>query len=421
MDAFHRLSRFSIVKERASLVWKSAMVHLARGWQWLIPRRRMVFWTAGISIALALLAVIVPRVGEPLSWFWKASQADRDKVSPFLAPLASVVGTLATLAVGVFLARAALRQARIATRVAEIAAQQAQTAGERHEEQTKADFRRRITESFSKAAEQLASDKLEARLGGIYTLERISIESPDDYWTVMETLTAFVRERSRRNEAERTSQDLEQRVSRRAYFLWREASQPAGGAEERWVKAVEREELGEPPAADIAAVLTVIKRRSEPNRAREGTNAWRLDLSGAVLKLASLRGVHLEGANLQGAHLERTDLIEAHLEAANLMQAHLETAYLGRAHIEGAYLWGAHLEEAILWGTHLEGANLTEAHLEEASFDDTHLEAAFLWGATGLSEAQLAGVYGDARTQLPAGLARPPHWPPPGTGIVVTA
>jgi hypothetical protein len=30
--------------------------------------------------------------------------------------------------------------------------------------------------------------------GGIYSLERISKESPDDYWTVMEILTAFVRD-----------------------------------------------------------------------------------------------------------------------------------------------------------------------------------------------------------------------------------
>lgn len=89
-----------------------------------------------------------------------------------------------------------------------------------HGEQTRADQQRRITESFSKAAEQLGSDKLEVRLGGVYSLERISKESLDDYWTVMENLTAFVRERSRRNEADRTSQDFEQRISKRAYFLW---------------------------------------------------------------------------------------------------------------------------------------------------------------------------------------------------------
>jgi hypothetical protein len=44
----------------------------------------------------------------------------------------------------------------------------------RHYAQTEADRQRRITESFSKAVEQLANDKLEIRLGGIYTLERIS-------------------------------------------------------------------------------------------------------------------------------------------------------------------------------------------------------------------------------------------------------
>jgi hypothetical protein len=44
----------------------------------------------------------------------------------------------------------------------------------RHFAQTEADRQRRITESFSKATEQLGSDKLELRLGGIYTLERIS-------------------------------------------------------------------------------------------------------------------------------------------------------------------------------------------------------------------------------------------------------
>ena len=126
------------------------------------------------------------------------------------------------------------------------------------------------------------------RLGGIYSLERISKESPDDYWTVMENLTAFVWERSRRND-ERTSQDdLKQRVSRRAYFLWREAGRPEGRAEDFWTEAVTQEELGESPATDIAAVLKVIERRRERNREREGSNYWRLDLSGAGLKRVDL-------------------------------------------------------------------------------------------------------------------------------------
>jgi hypothetical protein len=409
MDAFHRLSRFgSTVKDLASPVWQSAMGHLARGWLWLTAPRGPVDWKGVLAgagswlylrtiasrliagVVFVVLAVLAARVGGSLSWFWKASQADRDKVSPFLAPLANVVGTLATLAVGLFLARAALRQARTSTELAKIAAQQAETASLRHEEQTKADFRRRITESFSKAVEQLGNDKPEVRLGGIYSLERISKESPDDYWTVMETLTAFVRERSRRNEADRL-EDFEQRISRRAYLLWRDADQPDGRADEFWREAVKEDEAGEPPATDIAAVLTVIKRRSERSREREDANNWFLDLSGAVLRWAYLVVAHLEGANLAGAQLE----------AANFTGAYLERASLGFAHLEGANLAGAHLEAAYLWHAHLEGADLWHAHLEGADLSD----------AVGLSEAQLAVADGNTVTRLPEGMPRPAHWP----------
>jgi hypothetical protein len=68
----------------------------------------------------------------------------------------------------------------------------------------------------------------------------------------LENLTAFVQERSRRDEAERTPQDFEQRVSRCAYFLWQKADQPNERAEEFWAEAVQQEKFGEPPAADIA-------------------------------------------------------------------------------------------------------------------------------------------------------------------------
>jgi Pentapeptide repeats (8 copies)/Protein of unknown function (DUF2934) len=349
MDAYHRLSQLSsTVKERASSVWQAAV---ERGLQWLVPRWRL---TAGVILIIGLVAGLAPwsRSGELWKWY-KGDKGPSEAISPLL-----------TLAAGVAVAGVALV---------------------RHFAQTDADRQRRITESFSKAVEQLGSEKLEVRLGGIYSLERISKENPDDYWAVMETLTAFVRARSQRNERERTAVGLEERISKRAYFLWEENYRPQG-ADFRH-KAEELEKLGEPPTTDIAAVLTVIKRRSEGSRQREVANAWCLDLSGAILK--------------------RANLLDAHLEHASLVGAHLEGANLWGAHLEGANLWGAHLEEAGLWSAHLEGANLWEVHLEGANFI----------GAIDLSAAQLAGAHahGDARTQLPAGCARPAHWPPPAS------
>src|SRR5215510_11554046 len=55
----------------------------------------------------------------------------------------------------------------------------------------------KLTERFSKAVELLGSNNLDVRLGGIYALERIARDSHKDHWTVMEVLTAFVREQSR--------------------------------------------------------------------------------------------------------------------------------------------------------------------------------------------------------------------------------
>ncbi len=54
-----------------------------------------------------------------------------------------------------------------------------------------------MTDRYTKAIEQLGSDKLDVRIGGIYALERIARDSAKDHPTVMEVLTAFIREHSR--------------------------------------------------------------------------------------------------------------------------------------------------------------------------------------------------------------------------------
>jgi hypothetical protein len=135
MPSVTRLAQDVAAKLRPTVTARSK-----QGWQWLSLRPKVVFWAGGLSIALAFLVFSGP-----------------------------------TAAGAALLAWAALRQAA--------------TASDRHQEQTNADRQRRITESFSKAIEQLGSDKLEVRVGGIYTLERISRESESDHWPVMETLT----------------------------------------------------------------------------------------------------------------------------------------------------------------------------------------------------------------------------------------
>jgi hypothetical protein len=255
---------------------------------------------------------------------------------------------------------------------------QAATARRRHKEQTDADRQRRITESFSKATEQLGNKKTEVRLGGIYTLERISRESADDYWTIMETLCAFVRERARRSEQEETVA-------------------PFPG----FFKERERVEL----PTDVAAVLAVIVRRDKKNYQRESDKRWRLnfrgtDLAGANLEGANLRGANLRGANLSGANLMGANLIGAKLSKTNLFEAKLFNANLSEANLSEANLIDAVLGQA----------DLREAFLYEADLSGANLSWANLRGAN-LRGANLSNTVGDARTQLPEGMPRPEQWP----------
>jgi uncharacterized protein YjbI with pentapeptide repeats len=340
---------------------------------------------------------------------WATYTANREQIIPLLAPLATFASGFLTVVVGSVVAYAALKQVRIATRQAEIATRQAEIARDRHEEQIKADLQRRITESFTKAVEQLGHTEIQVRVGGIYSLERISQESDRDYWPIMEILTAYVRERAPWNGATLAPSRTEN------------TSQPSSPDPQ--------------PMADVAAAITVVGRR-KPRQEDEDSERYRLnlrstDLRGAFLSKgyfknvifteahlekasleeANLQGnlsfAHLENASLSGAHLEQALIFFAHLENASLSGAHLETAILAQAHLEGAILKKAHLEKAILLAAHLEGAHLDGAHLEGVHFDGAHLEGATFHGATGLTQDQIERTFGDAKTELPEGLIPP--------------
>jgi hypothetical protein len=319
--AFNRLLCFeTTIKERVAPTWRSETLQFERKLQWLRLRPQVQATLFSVSMGIITLLLLV---------------------------FSGVTAAVAALAAWITLVR--------------------------HFAQTNADRQRRITESYAKAVEQLGSDKLVERLGGIYLLERISKEDPDDYWTVMETLTAFVRERAPRKE-------------------------PLP------------EFTGTP--TDIAAVLSVITRRDEANRQREKAMGWKIDLRETDLRNVTLADAHLDRAILLGSHLKSANLTKSHLFKANLSSAVLDNAVLNDAYLNKAYLRFAHLKQTILYGANLSGADLGSTDLEDAGLRSSHLEGADLRGATGLSEDQLTETYGDIQTKLPVGISWPTNWPP---------
>jgi hypothetical protein len=232
-----------------------------------------------------------------------------------------------------------------------------------------------ITERFTRAIEQLGathddkSKNLELRLGGIYALERIAKESEEDHWSIMEVLTAYVRQHAPWRPEEVRQLEKDTVVERK--------SEEESGAESETIEV-------HPPSPDIHAIMTVIGRRTRYFQHGEPglLDLHETNLSGVEPAAeANLIGVRLSGVNLQDAYLA---------------WANLRRADLSRANLTGAYLLGANLTRAILAGTNLRGADLYAARLLFAN-----IKGACLSEAYDLTQAQLEEAIGDEKTQLP--------------------
>jgi hypothetical protein len=186
-----------------------------------------------------------------------------------------------------------------------------------------------ISNQVSKGFEQLGSDKVVVRLGGIYALEGVMNGSEQYHQPVLEALCAFVRD----------------------------GTKGVGDV---------------PPTTEIQAALTVIGRRSLASE----TDV--VDLSYA----------HIHGANLKSANLANANLTQADLGGANLFGAYLSDAQLGQALLHGADVEDADLHNAYLTGADLSGANLSHANLSHAFLVNTNLSGANLSNAN-LSDATM--------------------------------
>lgn len=198
---------------------------------------------------------------------------------------------------------------------------------------------------FARAVDQLGSEQLDVRLGGIYGLERVAARaaqeaaaaggayrpraedgplapagwSTQDRAQVFEILSAYVRT-----------------------YSHRPPIGPAGGSAPLQVRQ-----------PDVQAAVTVLARRAvlagDPP----------LDLSGSQLAGARLGWARLAGADLRGADVRGSSLQHAELA-------------------------GAHLEQSLLCGTRLQGADLRGVHLAGALVDaDTRWPPGFDWKAAG--------------------------------------
>ena len=274
-------------KARAGRARSPTVLHVLKHWAAWPPRIR---WLVGIAavVGLAIVWVLFVPVAD-----WLAHHDVGSATGPLReTALDNARGRLLTLGAGLFAAGALLYTARnfaLSRRTFELTEQG------------------QVTDRYTKAVEQLGSDKLDVRIGGIYALERVARDSARDHPVVMAVLNAFIREHSREPWPPRDDGAEQPRRSTRS---------------------------------GVQAAITVIGRRDAKreimriNLVQAGLGS--ADLSGADLSSAVLAGAILTGANLRGAVLD----------GADLTSADLAYAFLGGAYLRGAVLDGADLSGA---------------------------------------------------------------------------
>ena len=171
--------------------------------------------------------------------------------------------------------------------------------------QSKTAQRGLLNERYQKGAEMLGNDVLATRVGGIYALQRLAEEHPEEYHLqIMNLLCSYARN------PKINVFKPEDRVSE-----------------------------------DVQSIMYAIRtcRQKEAALKLERAEQFRLNLT----------KTHLRGGDLSGINLSNADLPEANLGAA----------FLGHANLSGAYLLGANLSGATFSSANLSEANLSVANL----------------------------------------------------------
>lgn len=277
-----------------------------------------------------------------------------------------------------------------------------------------------VTERYAKAVELLGHKDLSVRLGGLYALERIAIDSPKDHSTIMEILSAYIREKSK----EYREQNKNQPPSKKK------------------INVNEIDNL-----ADISAAAFIIDRRGIQNETEgqpfdwEGAIIRNLDLENMILRNSDFRNADLSYCDLVKAdlykgyfyktdlsytNLSKTDLRYSNMTSAILIEANLDEAKLNGVNftdaiLEKTSLANANFENAILINANLKYADLSYSSFTAANFNNANIEGAILYDAdlsqisqnslyaSSLTFEQLSKAIIDKRTKLPKELE--PHYP----------
>ena len=276
--------------------------------------------------------------------------------------------------------KSAIAQSQAAVKQSEVAVKQAELSAEN------ATFyvSHKITEIIAHAFDQLASNVPAVKMGAIKILERISEDSPRDYYSIMDVLSAFVRhhanwpvdaqvkERSSEMTSTLTSPELQSFFETKPDYLHTKF------------------EL----SPEIQTALTVLGRRQHPGKF--------IDLKNTDLHGAKLNGLDLSGAALSYSNFTGARLIGTNLSKAMLLCTIFDGALMQDARLEKVKAVACSFRRTVLKNAYFSNADLSFVEFNDADIHGVDFRGADLSEAKGITQSQLKNVRLDEFTKLPA-------------------
>ena len=254
-------------------------------------------------------------------------------------------------------------------------------------------------ERLTRAMDQLASEDLSVRLGGILGLEQIAVLHEEEREKIKTILTTRIHELDQKAKQERKSEEI-----------------PRTGYPEGYPEQNKRKDI-EVAIKALSRVLSCYDMDGPMycylrdldlynlffvNTDMSNFELTNVDLSWSVMEGANFSTVNLCGANLTHANIRYANFSDATLVGANLTEIFLHMGDLSNADLKDTNLTGATISNTNLKGANLTGATLSEVNVSSANFDSVK----------GLTQNQLDEAYyfkGCPPCNLPDGLKLPPE------------
>ncbi|ACK66835.1 pentapeptide repeat protein [Rippkaea orientalis PCC 8801] len=310
----------------------------------IIKTRSNLLTSIVLLIVLIFFVVSVIYVFSPLYFDWQIFHnnplyKNKEKFNSSLEVAKVVVtawGTIGTIAGGIVLFlnfKNATENTKIANKNAEAANRNAKLAEDRL-----------VTERFSKAVEQLGSDKIQTRLGAIYSLEQIAKDSDIYHSIVIGVLTSFLRINSHT-----------QLTILEIYTT---------------LKVIQRQ--------------TLEKKSSDYNLDFCNAAFSNIDFFEIKFNAANFDRVTFYRCNFKGLYFDKASFYKA-----NFTECFFEGCNFNSSNFEKADFYGCNLKKSNFDGSNFEGVVFDRVDFEKSKFDGSNFNEVSIYNPSNLKNKQI--------------------------------